>query len=261
MKNNDIKTLEERARTVIKDNALIQQTISSLSVKSQKMLLYLISRIKPDTKITDGILLDYDVLCDVCGISRHPKNISDFRASLKELMQPNSYYIGKYEEIWAWIVYTKLEFQDEHGHINSNPKQVMITFNPALEAKLIDLRNKFTSYVLENILVLDTKYSIRLYELLSSYKNLTQKEFDFEDLKDLLQSPDYDWDKFREKILKPSTEDINIYTDLNIDYTSIKNGRRIASVFFEIKTKTSIENIEAMTNRLRKFSTNTKLQK
>lgn len=258
---NDLTTMEERSRTVIKDNYLIQKTISALSVKAQKLLLYLISRIKPDSKITDSILLEYDELCDICGISNQTKNVNDFRNALKELMQPNTYYIGRFEEMWAWIVYTQLEFKDDHGRINSNPKRVMITFNPALETKLIDLHNKFTSFVLENILVLDTKYAIRLYELLSSYKNLSQKEYPIDELKELLQTPDYDWDKFREKILKPSVEDINTFTDLVVEYDAIKNGRKIESVFFKIRVKNTDENLETMAKRLRKFSTNTKPQK
>ena len=63
-----------RERLVVKKNELIQKTRYALNSNEQKILLYVISKIKPD----DKELYEYDFglqeICDVLGITQNGKN-------------------------------------------------------------------------------------------------------------------------------------------------------------------------------------------
>ena len=96
---------EERNQLVVKHNALIQKTRYSLNTQQQKIILYLISKIKPD----DDELKEYDYdlkdFCRVCGIETHGQNYSNIKESILQLHN-KAFWIETPEKdtLVSWIV-------------------------------------------------------------------------------------------------------------------------------------------------------------
>lgn len=61
-------------------------------------------------------------------------------------------------------------------------------FSQKLIPYLLQLKNKFIRYQLENVLNLKSKYSIRLYGIMKQYKRIDKRGFELEGLKRILYS-------------------------------------------------------------------------
>ena len=84
----------ERQQLVIKANALVQKTKYALTAQEQKIILYIISKVKPlDTEFTT-VSIDIKNLCDICGIEYNSKNYINFFSSIKSLAD-KSFWLEK----------------------------------------------------------------------------------------------------------------------------------------------------------------------
>ena len=115
----------------------------------------------------------------------------------------------------------------------------MFPFLVALqEAKEID-GHYYTTYKLQNITLMKHRYSPRIYELLKSYSN--KKKWVFENgtgtiydiqrrIADtniatgeaLIPESWSNWAIFKRDVLEPAKKEINLYTDIKIDYAGVK---------------------------------------
>ena len=66
---------------------------------------------------------------------------------------------------YRWI--TIAEYNDQEGY-------VVFKFNEAIEPLITSLEKHFTSYAMESVNKLSSIYSIRLYELIVSWKNASK---------------------------------------------------------------------------------------
>ena len=90
---------------------------------------------------------------------------------------------------------------------------------------------------------------------------LLNKIFELDELKRLLgveNVKSYDrFPDFRRKVLEKAQEEINEQTDLNIDFDTIKKGRKVIKIKFRIDEKKHIERTIARTTaneRLRELN-------
>ncbi|WP_082987494.1 replication initiation protein, partial [Gallibacterium genomosp. 3] len=104
-----------------------------------------------------------------------------------------------------------------------------------------EISGKFTEYNLEHIAKFNSFHSIRIYEILSQYRNTKEKERTvlLADLKEWLQvSEKYDrWDNFKNRVLTPAIAEINEKSDLIVVVEQIKRGRSIVALKFTITQK------------------------
>ena len=82
-------------------------------------------------------------------------------------------------------------------------------------------------------------YSIRLYEMLKQYEQIGSRVFNLDELQDLLQVPkSYRiWRAFSRRVLEQSLKEINHYSDLEISFDTIRQGRKITAISFKIAPK------------------------
>ena len=80
------KMMELRNYKVVKSNDLIQKSRFNLSLQEQKIILYLISKVKPeDTELKEYIFEIRD-FCKICGLETDSgKNYKDIKQTLKSL--------------------------------------------------------------------------------------------------------------------------------------------------------------------------------
>ena len=269
LKTPDFNIKKTRQNLVQKDNTLIQRGRSSLSLIENKALLYTLSLIKPgdspDTVYSFNIeefkmLIKWDRRVSYGKIRDLLANLSamtwiiDITDKSKE---------NKKESIVHW--FNIMHLTDENT--------VDITFHPDIFPYLVrfrrdlagvpeDSKGYYTSYKLQNITLMKCKYSQKLYELLKSYSNNNKWTFECGTGSSLdLQRriADYDskthdalipaswknWAEFKRAVLEKAKKEINMLTDLTIDYTGIKvNSRSVNRIEFAISLKTDGQQIE-----------------
>lgn len=218
---------------VVKDNRLIQNARFNLTATQQKFLAYVISKIKP----TDDGLKEYEIrvedFCHLCGIDK-TWFYTEF-IKLVEEFDSKSFWIENEKELYKFRWFDDTSYQKGKG-------QIKVTLSKRLREYLIGLTKEFTQYELYNIMALKSKYAIRLFELFKSYAYQRQRDFDIEELKEILYATNYkNFADFKKRVLEPSVKEINEYTELKVEYLPIQKGKKIIQVRFIIGRKELVE--------------------
>lgn len=233
-----MEILQEQTQTVVKANSLIQNARYTLSTNEQKVVLYVISKIKPEDTELQTYKITIRDLCRVCGVVSAGNNYANFETCIKNISD-NSFFIyeGKKKHLVRWI--DRPTFLEEES-------AVVLQLDPRLRPYLLNLKQNFTQYEISNILAMKSKYSIRLYELLKSYAFIGEHTFSLEELKDMLQTAEYTvYNNFKVRVLDVAVEEINKYTELNVGFRPIRSGRKITEISFEIDKKEQKEQFTA----------------
>lgn len=233
-------TYEERQEIrnykVVKSNALIQRSRFQFSTQQQKAIFYIVSKLKPDQADFEWIEFDIPTFCDVCGIDRTSgKNYSDLKAALKGLRD--------------YSIWVELEDGSEQTlswlstvNIRSKTGVVKVKIDEMMKPYLLRLRSQFTSFELLYTLVLKSKYSLRLYELLKSYQYKGEQYVELNALQQLLGAETYDrWYNFKVKVLEQARKEINEFTDIRFTYQTKTQRKRVIGVTFLIEEKEVIQ--------------------
>lgn len=228
--NKDAQTEDSRSMVVVKSNSLIQQTRYELSLQEQRLLLYLISKIKPDDKTLEEIEIPIIEFCKVCGINYIDNGMAYqyTRQTLKTLADKSNWieFEENVETLVRWI---------DTAELNKIKGKIKVGLSKTLIPYLLDLKKQYTTYPLLNILPMKSKYSIRLYELLKSYANLGSKKFEVSELKKRLNAENYkNITNFKQKVLYPALKDIDNYADIKVSVIYIKSKNRITHIEFII---------------------------
>ncbi len=198
-------------------------------------------------------------------------------ASIKETDTPNAIYkfeikdfmdiYGKnykalYKEVKAAIVEIMekvIQIEDENKwrayHIIRNPviekrKGIIgIKFDEEIFPLLLATKQRYLLYKIENILLLDSKYAIRLYEILKNIYNLKTRYSDTKETSEVIEldylrerlfiPKSYKYADIKRKILLVSKEKINKNTDIKFDFKEIKQGRKVVKIEFFIKNNSN----------------------
>lgn len=237
------KLSQERSYFVVKDNALITKSRYSLTLQQQKILLYFISRIKPDDEEHTMYELSIKEFAKVCGyVEDSGYYYQAIKQDIKELRDVSSWIEiepGK-EVLFSWI---------DRAEIDKKSGTIRVSFHYTVAQYLFDLRERYTQYSLYNVLCLSHKYSIRLYEYLFSLQYRHTFEVSIEELKKRIDAENYTkFSHFNDRVLKPSIEEIDAYTDLDVEYNFRKTGRQITHIIFTYHEKSSMSS--AITHRL-----------
>ena len=254
------KALADRNQYVVKANDLIRKTRYNLTTQQQKIVLFAISKIKPDDSVNTQYELNLEELCEACGLNLDAGGYyyKSLKADLKKLAQREWCILPDGTE-------TTISWIGDATIIPLN-STVYITFNPHMEPYLFELRARYTQYKLQNVLVFKGKYSIRLYEILRSY--ITQKELDngtekdidiaIDDLRNILAVSSYPrWADFDRYVIKNAVEEINeCAEDIHIEYEPIRDGRQIKKILFIITAARAKQMLSATHKRRARLDNN-----
>lgn len=232
------KLREERSLFVVKSNDLIEKTRYSLSLEEQRILLYIISKIKPDDEKFKTIQIEIKDFCKVCGIdlAKMPEMYSYIKQTVKSLSNSEWMPIDEDNEVlFRWI---------DKAKANKRSGVVEVKLNDDLIPYLLGLRENYTQYMLLTVLPMKSKWSIRCFEYLraalhrgNSYKEVV---YDIDELQTKLGiSKDSSYRKrfnlFKTFVIDKSVEEINKYTDLAVEVEYIKIGRSYRKIKFIIR--------------------------
>lgn len=238
-----IRISRAREMKVTKNNALVQKTRYRLTIAEQKALCYIISLLKPQKEseqpqlIYEFNITDY---CKIVGIDYNGRSLNDIKRNLKGLSD-KSFWITEWDEKGKPV--EKLLRWINDVTIKPNSGKVIIEISKNMIPYLYNLYNNFVSYHLYWILALSSTYSIRFYELLSSYSFAGKKEFKINELRKIMDCENkyHGFKELKTKVIEPSIIQINEYTNLTVQYSPVKNGRTITNIVFIIKKKKNID--------------------
>lgn len=231
----------ENNKLVVKANDLIQKSRFSLTLQQQRIILYLISQIKMEDenfKLYEFSISDF---CRACGITISGNGYLELKDSIKALADKSLWVEleNGTETLLRWI---------EKPYIDKSKGIIKIKLDADMRPFLLQLKEHFTAYELIYTLYFKSKYSIRLYELIKSIHYNETKSYEriysVDELKTLIGATIYNkFNEFHARVLKPAVNEINKFSDKNVEYSFIKNGRFIAKIKLVISTKNPIERL------------------
>ena len=232
------KIEDNQNQLVVKDNELIQRAQYNLTAQQQKLICFVISKIKPTDKVLERYTISARDFADITGIA-YNHVYDEFRQMIDDLDEKARWIkVGSETVRFRWLEIPT--YNDRNGSIT-------VSINPYLSKYLLQLKGNYTQYELWNILSLKGKYAVRLYELLKSYSFQKKIEMDFTHFKQLLCAEQYDriFD-LKKRVLNPAVKEINELTNLQVNYDtgSAPGSKRITTIKFSIREK---ENIAAYT--------------
>jgi len=235
-----MKEMETRNFPVVKSNHLIQKTRFDLTLVEQKLILHVIQMIEPkddDFKTYRFSIKDY---CKICQISdRSGKNYSIIKSSLKKISD-KSFWMEREdgsEVLMRWI---------DKVVIDHKKDIIDIKLDKELKPHLLQLKHFFTKYNYLYVMTMKSQYSIRLYEILKSYENVQGIIYEVDELRKVLNLADDTlprWVDFKRFVIEQAIKEINKLTDITITYDTIKKGRSVFEVVFNIKSKSETQKI------------------
>ena len=234
-KNWELKT--QRGYYVAERNDIIQtstyklkeSTGKSFSLVEKKLLLYLISRIKPDDTELKLQQININDFWEVCGYSQTTNGKYTFIKECIEKLASRVMWLENEKRIVLvrWI---------DKAYIEKGNSTINIKLDDNLKPYLLNLKENYTQFPLDNIIKMKSKYGIALYEILKSYAYKLKLTIEIDILKEKLDCVNYtDNSNFKKKVINPALNDINTYTDLKVDIEYKKEGKQIKYIVFYIE--------------------------
>ena len=234
-----VKPIEEQKDAiVVKANKLIQEYKYTLTKTELRIVNTIIANIGSQKYDRELNMIEFDIceFCKLLGLQEAGgANYQLLRQTLRNLSNKSSDYInfGKYETIVRWI--ERPIFEKGSGKVKLKLDDYLTPFllvsSGAIRAKL---RFYFD---------MDSKYSMRLYELMKSWDGIGKVTYDIDEFRtciDAMQTSYQNFGIFRTKVLDPSVSEINQVTDLLIAYSPIKTGKKVTQISFTIRKKEDI---------------------
>lgn len=248
---------KRQQQTVAKSNDLIQQGRFPMSIQQGKVILYMISQIRPNDTGNEIYRFSINEFCRACNIDYDSgKNISDVKRALKAIADMSVWVEqgNGVETLLRWLSHVML---DKRNNVFE------ISFSKDMLPYLYDLKTRYTSYALSNVLAMESKYGIRLYELLKSYQHVRDGEvtFDIDELQKRIDAETYKrYPDFKRRALDVAIQDINEYSDISVEYEAFSEngGRRIDTITFTIKEPEGLDKEIRTIRRERKLDTDGK---
>lgn len=212
---------------VVKSNKL-NEARYKLSVQEQRILLTMVSMIKPedvDFKAYRFTIKEFAELVGLSGESVYSE-VKKITATLVNkgftIKEPD----GDLQIGWV----SSAKYYDKKAYVE-------LCFDPKLKPYLLSLKKEFTRYQLKNTIKLKSAYSVRIYELLKQYQSIGYREFELQELRSVLGIPAGSLEpyaNFRMKVLDVAHKELTM-ADISFDYTPLKTGRRVTGIRFDIK--------------------------
>lgn len=138
------------------------------------------------------------------------------------------------------LEHVKSRWVSEIRYIDADAS-VKFIFAPAVVPLITRLEEQFTSYELEQVAPLQSKYAVRLYEILIAWRSVGKTPiFEIEDFRNKIGVcvSEYKtlWN-FKQRVLELAIEQINEHTDITASYEQHKRGRTITGFSFKFKPK------------------------
>ncbi len=214
-------------RLVRKSNYLIEASYK-LSAVEQKIILILASMIRPDDREFKKYLLKIGNIAQVIGLNSN-NDYTYIKASTQNLLSKVFTITTPDSELQThW--FSSVEYFETRGDVE-------FTFDPKLKPFLLQLKERFTTYHLQEAVQLKSSFSIRMLELLRQYEKLGERTFEVRALRDLLGVEEHQYKlyaDFKKRVILAAQKELAAKTNISFEFTEIKNGYAVEKLRFKI---------------------------
>jgi len=157
-------------------------------------------------------------------------NSKQLKETVKKLMSKPLELPIEHEKDWEivnWFSYFKY----------SHTGLITCRFDMRLKPYLLALSGTRILADFRHLLPMNSSYSKRMYLLLKEYNKIGMRTFNVEKLQDILKVPKSFkvYSEFKKKVLKRAEIDINKFTDLEVNFSEKKRGRKVVEITYTIK--------------------------
>jgi plasmid replication initiation protein len=243
MQNNEL---------VVKSNRLVEASYR-LSLNEQRIILYAICRAreedvalssdKPVTITADTFLKQFPSV----GKGNVYQQLKDAMDALYE----RSVTVNDKDPVTGHTRITKTRWISTASYIDG-AGHVQVIFAPEVIKYIARVEVEFTKYQLEKVSQMTSFHAIRIYELLSQFREARIRTLNLIELRNYLQIEPHEYKlttNFIRKVIDVAVEQINLHSDLMVKYESKKTGRAITDFVFKIKTKDSKPKRQTLTDQ------------
>ena len=213
----------------IQHNNLVQAKYS-MTLQQKRVMIWLVSQIKPTDEDFKEHILSVKELIEVCQLSGESayKQLKDITFSLIEKGIRIIDITNPKEDIEtqiSWLSSAKYRYG-----------RVTLTFSPELKPYLLLLKERFTTINMIDMMQFKSVHAIRIYELLQQYENIGVRILDIEEIKECCGVKDKlrKYNHFEKYLLLIAQREINEKSDIHIEFERIKPFRKITGIKFII---------------------------
>lgn len=215
---------------VVKSNQVIEASYH-LSTVEQRLVLAAISRIPKNQPVTDDEV--YLVTTDeMRALGVHEKTVyRDLKEAVSRLYERSiNINIEGVSIKMRWV--QEVRFMDSQGIIG-------IRFSKPILPFISNLSREFTKYALSDIAGMSSAYAIRVYELISQYRDIGKREVAVADLRHMLElGTRYPlFADFKRWVVETAVDQINAHSPLHVTYELRKTGRKYTHIIFFFSLK------------------------
>ncbi len=217
-------------------NNLVQAKYS-MTLQQKRIMIWLVSQIKPDDVDFKEHVLSVKDLIEICQLSGESayKELRDITFSLIEkgirildITNPKE----NVEIQVSWLSSAKYYLG-----------KVKLTFSPELKPYLLQLKNQFTAVNTLDLMQFKSVHAIRIYELIKQYQDIGERTLSIDEIKEYCGVKDKlkQYVHFKQKLLLIAQREINEKSDISFTYMELKNIRKIVAIKFLISKNSAYE--------------------
>ena len=203
-----------------------------LEVSEQRVVAYLTSLISKNDKDFKVYPIAVKDLANLIGVdvSNLYREVKDTTKSLAKKVMSLRRLDGPGELQVAWL--SSAEYKDGEGIVE-------LEFSPKLKPYLLQLKEHFTKYPLKDVIRFKSQFSMPLYLLLKQYLVAGCRELKIDDLKQKMGLGEKykQYGHFKDKVLTIATHEINEKTSIDVEFSEVREGRKVVAVRFTMKSK------------------------
>lgn len=237
-KNNKTRKImgkKHKSFIVQQSNALIESS-QTLTVVERRIIYHILSRLNPEKQKSSYEITIEDFYGDFPQMNKK-RVYQQVKEGIEKLWRREIVFVDEQEKVTKIRWFSSQQYQDKQGYLK-------ISFSNEVMPLIFDLKKKYTTMLLENFKTLDSVYSLRLYELLSQYQAIWQREITIENLRFFLDcvNSHKEFKFLKMRVIEPAVKEINAKTNFLITKVQYnKTGRKVTSVTFEFCDKERVE--------------------
>lgn len=243
----------DKQNLVVQANKFIM-TPQKFSYEEKRFLVCLISKINPADEDFKPYRVKFDEYASFVGVP-----INDVRVTLPKVTKGIMSQIleienDEDEELYQRAIIIGSTHYKKYGFVD-------VKIHPDMKDVLLDLKERFTQYKLENAINMRSKHAIRLYEIIKANEFKEQKSFRLswsdipkplrheypkEEIQKLLDTNYNRFVDFENRVLKTAQTEMKKHTDVWFEYKKVKVSRFVVAIDFFIKENIPTENHNQM---------------
>ena len=217
---------------VVKKNELVSKASYRMDHHEQLLFISVLSEINSKDHISDKNMYKINLakVANEADISS-----KSFYSSAKKAIQKLKRREVSIPQENGKIIVTNFiqsyEYHDGEGEIS-------IQFSNQILPYISHIRDSFVSYKLKQVAKFKSSYSVRIYEILIQRLDISHiRKIELNEVRELFKlSQSYNtYGNIKKKIINPAVIDINTYSDINVTYKEVKEGKKVIALEFHIE--------------------------